>query len=191
MRVSATNKQLYTYIHKVTEHLKTVRTDDLTNPQDMGLIANDTIAYKYPTITLSLAKSANKADIVFKPMTMYLSTYPNDDTAIRTVNRELRELVDEKDFRKYYDNKVKLTEEKNKDFEEQLNTERNKQLILHKITRAFKESRAFMKKFIDLPNGTNLYVHAFRQKMTRYGPTFLLLCSAEPFIKSSSNLYIY
>ena len=191
MRISTNNKQLYTYIHKGTEHLKTVRTDDLTNPQDMGLTANDTIAYKYPTTTLSLAKSANKADIVFKPMTMYLLTYPNDDLTIRAVNRELKELVDENDFKKYFDNKVKMIEEKNKEIEEKLNEERNKQLVLHMITRAFKESRAFSKKFIDESNGTILYAYAFRQVSTRYGDSFLLACSNDNKLTSSSNLYIY
>ena len=75
MKVSTTNKQLYIYINKGTEHLKTVRTENLTNPQDMVLIANDTIAYRYPATTLSLAKSANNAGIVFKPMTINLLAF--------------------------------------------------------------------------------------------------------------------
>ena len=191
IRMSANNKQLYTYINKGTEHLKTVRTENLTNPQDMGLIANDTIAYKYSITTLSLAKSANNADIVFKPITMYLLTYPDDNTTIRTVNRELRELVDEKEFKKYNDNKLKLIEEKNQELENKLNEERDKQLILHKLTRAFKESRAFSKKFLDLPNGTIIYVFAFREVNTKYGDSFLLACSGDEKISSASSIYIY
>ena len=116
----------------------TVRTENLTNPQDMVLSLYDTIAYRYPT-TLSLAKSSNNADIVFKPMSMYLLTYPSGDTTIRTVNRELKELVDEKEFKKYYENKVKIIAEKNKEIEDKLSEERDKQLILYKNNKSIFE----------------------------------------------------
>ena len=86
-----------------------------------------------------------------------------------------------------------MIEEKNKEIEEQLNAERNKQLVLHMITRAFKESRAFTKKFIDLPNGTILYAYAFRQVSTRYGDLFLLACSNEEIIYGgeSGDILLY
>ena len=66
----------------------------------MALTANDTIAYKYPTTTLSLAKFTNNSDFVFKLMMMYLYIHTNDDILIRAVNREPKELVDENDFKK-------------------------------------------------------------------------------------------
>ena len=52
----------------------------------MFLTANDAIAYKYPTITLSLLKSVNNVDMIFKQMTMYLLAYHNDDITIKSIN---------------------------------------------------------------------------------------------------------
>ena len=39
----------------------------------------------------------------------------------------------------------KIIEDKNKEIKEKFNEERDKQLALHKITKAFKKSRAFTK----------------------------------------------
>lgn len=45
MMFSVNSKQLYTYIHKGTEHLKTTRTADLTNQKAMVLTANNNFVF--------------------------------------------------------------------------------------------------------------------------------------------------
>ncbi|KAK8836650.1 hypothetical protein M9Y10_037586 [Tritrichomonas musculus] len=193
IRVSNTTDKLFTYICKGSEKLKAVQKIgvDWHKPEDMGLIPNNVFNFTYPSTNPSLLKSSSKEAILFKPFDMELLNYPNEAITIRSVNKELREATSEKNFMQNYEKKIDLIKEKNAAIVKQMEKSNRKEMVRNKLYKLLSNIRAYSNKFVDLEDGTEIYVYGVKEANTRYGETFLLACSTDNCILEGTELKLY
>ena len=194
LRISKNREPLYTYLATGSENIKFARSnkDTLFNePQDMGLVANDTFNFKYCTNGINLTKSGTNAPIAFKPFKLELLQYPDANNTIRSLNKSLKEEHNEDTFNRTYAAKLQEIKEQNDKIEQQTAKVMYKEMVRNKLYKILSNQQAFTRKFIDLLDNTTVYVYAIKQTNTRYGSTYLLAGSLQDAISDNTELNLY
>lgn len=164
LRVGIKETSLYTYISKGCEKLKAIAKEYQNEPQQMGLIANNTFNFVYSSSRPSFLKSSANANIVFSSFEMDLLKNPNENNTIRTVNKEIKESLDEENFKQVFNNKIEEIKTQNEEIEQQMFKSIRKEMIRIKLYKTLSNIRAYTYKFIDLEDNTTIYVYGLKKR---------------------------
>ena len=151
-------------------------------PEDVGIIENDTFKFILPKKSLNLS---SKNNINFKKIETNITTYPT--TSLRMYNKIAKENFSVEEFEKQTLEKLQEIEreriEMNKIREEQRQLEINRDILKQSLKSKWCE------KLTDFENGTIIYVYALKEINTQYGQNFSVIGSLENHLNKDTTLF--
>jgi hypothetical protein len=150
-------------------------------PQEMGLIDSDKCKLRIQTHKMDIVKqNTANINIVFIPTNVNVRLdFPDSATTFRQANRELQNRIKETKFQEANSTKIAEIVEKNKAVERELEEQLYRLHIKQNMDNTFYTTTGNIRKIIDIPDNTILYVFGVKETTTKFGPQKVLICSEE------------